>query len=672
MIESFGVRLSCKLVAMLGIAVLCVCANLIGSIPATAVEPEPRRVIIYVWDGFRPDSVNPMDTPNLYAMREAGVDFTDNHATYPTFTMMNAASFATGSFGGATGYYGNTLWQSTATGKDSADKTVDYQQPVFTEDYAILTDLSNDLKGDLFMVETLFSAAQKAGMSTVTVGKSGAAFIQDYKRGGMMLDEKTVLPLSLARELQQAGIRLPALTANSYSPGEMKLVADNGDPTAFGAPKRLKDGVTFDPTDTSGSPFKAALDYMFDTYVNYILPMKKPTLSVVWMRDPDTNEHLYGPGTANALDGIHANDRRLGKLRAKLRELGWDATTDIIVVSDHAHSSVAGSEALFPLRAIKDGTVGNIDPGGYSVSGMVRLAELMHRAGFANVFDGLGCSYLPVSTGVKADGATVYPVHIDEDGSVCGKAGQKYNSGPFLVPTTLPPQAIVIAVNGGSDYIYVPDHDRDILRKIVGFLETRDEVGTIFVDSRYGDVPGTIPLSLIRQENKAGRSPDIIVGFDWDDKAVVSGMSGTEYSGILLNNPYRGMHGDFSPIDVHNTLIAFGPDFRENMKDLLPTGNVDVAPTLANILGLKLPRADGRPVLEALRNGPSQNDYQVTVGVQQPRTEATGLTVKLPTDPDGKDVDKDKSTFTFNLYTKALSYKGNTYLYFDKAKVARQ
>ena len=43
------------------------------------------------------------------------------------------------------------------------------------------------------------------------------------------------------------------------------------------------------------------------------------------------------------------------------------------------------------------------------------------------------------------------------------------------------------------------------------------------------------------------------------------------------------MHGSFSPLDVHNTLIAFGPDFREGLKDPLPSGNVDVAPTIAGI-----------------------------------------------------------------------------------------
>jgi arylsulfatase A-like enzyme len=661
------------LVLFKGAAAFSLLATAIDGTSANAQAPAERKVIIYVWDGLRPDSVNQVDTPNLYALREEGVHFTDNHSTYPTFTMMNAASFATGSFGGTTGYYGNTLWQPTARGSDSANQPVDYQQPIFSEDYAMLTDLSNDLKGDLLMVESLFSAAQKTGLSTVTIGKSGAAFIQDYKRGGMMLDEKAVLPISLVTELQAANIRLPALTPNAYGPNEVKLGQDNGNPTAFGAPKRMKDGVSFDASDASGSPFKTALDYMFDVYVNYILPKKVPRLSVVWMRDPDTSEHIYGPGTANVLDGLRGNDQRLGRLRAKLKELGWDNSTDIIIVSDHAHSTVAGSSTLFPLRSIKNGEVGDIDPNGYSVSGMVRLADLMQRAGFTNVYDGIGCSYLPLSMGgIKADGTPVYPVQVDKEGKLCGKEGQNYLSGPFKVPTNLPPKSIVIAVNGGSDYLYVPDHDADTVRRTVAFLQTRSEVGSIFVDSRYGDIPGTMPLSLIRQENAAGRNPDIIVGFDWDDEAVVSGMKGTEYSGILLNNPYRGMHGDFTPIDVHNTLIAVGPDFRENMPDLLPTGNVDVAPTVASILGLKLPQADGRPLLEALRNGPSASAYQVTVGVMQPKAEATGISVKLPTDPNGKDVDSSKSTFSFNLHTKMLTYQGRTYTYFDKAKVLRR
>jgi hypothetical protein len=508
-------------------------------------------------------------------------------------------------------------------------------------------------------------------MTTATIGKSGAAFVQDYKRGGMMLDERTVLPLSLAQELQSAGIPLPATSPNAYGPGMLTLAQDNGSPTGFAAPKRLKDGVTFDASDTSGSPYKRALQYMFDTYVNYVLPKKQPKLSVLWIRDPDTSQHTYGVGSANAIDGLHSNDRMLGQLRAKLQELRMDQSSDIIVVSDHAHSNVSGSQSFFPLRAIRDGDLGEIDPSGYSVSGLVRLADLLHRAGFS-VFDGTGCSYLPVSFGIKADGTPVYATLIDMDGKICGKEGQKYNISAFKVPEKLPPKSIVIAVNGGSDYLYVPDRDSETVHKAVAFLQTLGAIGSVFVDSRYGDVPGTMPMNLVKIENVAGRNPDIMVSYDYDENATIGGVKGTEYSGSLLNNPYRGMHGSFSPIDVHNTLIAIGPDFREGLVDELPTGNVDVAPTVASILGLNLQHADGRPLLEALRNGPSARDFQVVSGAFRPKHPVTGIAVKRPTDPAGNDIEPGQTMYSFQLDTKALSYKGKTYMYFDKAKVIRQ
>jgi arylsulfatase A-like enzyme len=52
---------------------------------------------------------------------------------------------------------------------------------------------------------------------------------------------------------------------------------------------------------------------------------------------------------------------------------------------------------------------------------------------------------------------------------------------------------------------------------------------------------------------------------------------------------------------MHNTLVAAGPDFREGFIDETPSGNVDVAPTILKILGVKSPRPmDGRVLSEAL------------------------------------------------------------------------
>jgi arylsulfatase A-like enzyme len=151
--------------------------------------PRPR-VIVFVWDGLRPDSVDAALTPRLAALAERGTLFTDQHAMYPTFTMMNAATFATGAFPGQTGFYGNTLWQPNAMGADSAGNPLPFAAPIFTEDYWVLDALNTSADGHLLLTETLFDAAQRAGLRTAAVGKSGAACMQDLGKGDVVLDER--------------------------------------------------------------------------------------------------------------------------------------------------------------------------------------------------------------------------------------------------------------------------------------------------------------------------------------------------------------------------------------------------------------------------------------------------------------------------------------------------
>ena len=634
----------------------------------------PHRTIIFVWDGMRPDAISQADTPNLYALRQAGVNFTDNHSTYPTFTMMNAASFATGSFPGTTGFYGNTLWAPGAAGnsdaqrKDASGNPVNFQQPAFTEDYAILKDLDAYYQGQLLLVGTLFRSAQKAGLKTAAIGKSGPAFLQDYKQGGVILDERHVEPASVAKGLQAAGIRLPKLTPVNYPDGSVTLSADNGDPTAGKSKATLTDKVTSDPTTGTTELNADANTYMMSAYLNYILPTNKPDLSLIWLRSPDSTEHSYGVGTAAFRDALHTQDGLLGQLQGKLKALGMDQDTNIIVVSDHGHSNVAGDAGLFPLRAIAGGAAGTADQAGYSVSGDVRTADLMTRQGF-KAYDGNGCVNDPVMSGIKADGSVVYAPKTDADGSVCKRgAGFVYTTPSYVVPDTVPADAFVIAANGGSDYLYNTAHDPALVAKAVKFLQSREEYGVIFVDDRYTNIPGTLPMSSVRLENSAGRNPDIMVSFSSNPLAVVQGFPGTEYESAGNN---RGMHGSFGVTDVHNTLVASGPNFRRSFVNGLPSGNVDVAPTVAAIFGVALPQADGRVLNEAL-TGNDGLTYPVTPQTVSPASAATGLTIARPTDPDGKDVNTAATSYTSNLQLKTLTQNGRTYTYFDSAAAVRK
>jgi arylsulfatase A-like enzyme len=683
-----------------------------GSSGTTPAAPAATRTIIMVWDGLRPDSVNATDTPNLYALRQSGVNFSDNHSTYPTFTMMNSSSFATGSFPKTSGFYGNTFWtppqgagNAMPAGNGAGGSAQDYQDPVFTEDYAVLTTLNDYYGGQLLLVKSLFATAQAAGLTTATIGKSGAAYLQDLGKGGVFLDENTVQPRSLVTELQGAGFAVPANVVKNYSGTDaVTLAATNGNPTARAGYVTFNT-TAFDPAGkvtvaardsadtTQGAPEDAANKYMMSVYTQYILPQKKPMLSLIWFRTPDNVEHGYGPGSANMKAGLRSQDARLGELIAALRANGMDSSTNIVVVSDHGHSSVSGPVSTFPLRAItasatvpsggvSGAAIGAADANGFSFSGDVRSADLLTYRGFA-AYDGAGCS-TSAMVGLTADGTPVIPVKVDATGSLCGSANAKYQAisaglakpvASFKVPApgSLPANGIVVAANGGSDYFYVPGHDAATVQKLVKVLQQREEYGAIFVDSRYGSIPGTLALAQVNLENAKRQNngqPDVVVSFSWDYNTAVQGMPGIEFESF---GGQRGMHGSFGIADVHNTLIANGPSFLANKVVATPSGNVDVAPTVAYLLGLSMPQADGRVLNEALATPATKGVPTVTPSTVTPAAAATGLTFELPTDPTGaaKDTTLAKGTYNIELSVKDLTVGGKSYRYFDSARAVR-
>lgn len=703
-------------------AVAAGCSSTKGAQPTAAVQP--TRTIIMVWDGLRPDSVTAEHTPNLYALRQAGVNFADNHATYPTFTMMNGSSFATGSYPRRSGFFGNTFWtppQGTAhtipVGPTATGGSQDYVDPVFTEDYQVLATLDAYYGNELLLVKTLFATAQEAGLVTAAIGKSGAAYLQDLGRGGYFLDENTAMPRSLVGELQAAGFALPrnvVKQAEYVGPDAVTLTSTNGDPTGkagyvtFNTTAYDPNGAIAIPArdasdTTQGAPEDFANKYMMSVFTRYLLPVKRPILSLIWFRTPDNVEHGYGPGTANALAGLRSQDARLGELVAGLRATGLDATTNVIVVSDHGHSSVSGPLALYPLRAIvpsptlpsgplvngatsgtSAATLGAPSATGFSFSGDVRSADLLTYRGF-KAYDGSGC-FADAMYGLKADGTPILPVEVDSAGALCGgSTTAKYQAISATLPTpvasfkvpapgSLPADGIVVAANGGSDYFYVPGHDPAVVTSLVTALQRREEYGAIFVDDRYGSIAGTLPLSLVNLANASRQGagqPDVVVSFSWDDTASIQKMNGIEFESA--GSGQRGMHGSFGTPDVHNTLIANGPSFRSGATVTGPSGNVDVAPTVALLLGLSMPQAEGRVLGEALAT-PASVATPTVVTTTVSSTTATGLAFELPVDPTGATTDAalPEGTYRIDLAVKDLTVDGKTYRYFDSARAVRR
>lgn len=134
----------------------------------------------------------------------------------------------------------------------------------------------------------------------------------------------------------------------------------------------------------------------------------------------------------------------------------------------------------------------------------------------------------------------------------------------------------------------------------------------------------------------------------------------------------RGVMGGFAPAEMGAVLIAVGPAFRTGGLEITtPAGLVDVAPTVARIMGLDLPAADGRPLLEALAGA------DVPVPEVEERTRRSS-----PTEPlrlyDPRDSNSTMATtlpkpvtFATELVERVVKADGKEYRYLVSARAVR-
>jgi arylsulfatase A-like enzyme len=155
---------------------------------------------------------------------------------------------------------------------------------------------------------------------------------------------------------------------------------------------------------------------------------------------------------------------------------------------------------------------------------------------------------------------------------------------------------ILVVGNGGSVLIYVTGHDDELIRKLVEFLQGEAFTGVLLTRQ---SLPGTFALDTVGLNSPD--APDVIISLRWSAERNGAGTPGMVVCDEAGRAAGQGMHVTLSPFDMHNTLIAAGPDFRRGFVNSLPTGNVDIAPTVLWIFGIKPPRPmDGRIMTEAL------------------------------------------------------------------------
>lgn len=453
---------------------------LLALLPVGLKPQSSNAHLLIVLDGLRPDYVTPDLMPNLFALGQRGVVYTNHHAVYPTVTRVNASSIATGAYPERHGILGNSVFFPRV----EATRFLD------TAQRADLERIQADQDGVLLTATTLSEALQTSGktMLAVGAGTSGAAFLLNHKlASGAVIHTEYALPETLqARVLIELG-----------------------------------------PPPPEGHPNDRRNRRAVDAFLKIGLPTVNPSVTAIWLSDPDTTAHALGMGHPTTLDAIRRLDGEIKNIQDGLAAAGLLDRYNIWVTSDHGFATYTGAP----------------------------------------------------NVGAVLKGSTV----------------------------------------SGSGAVYVRDGNRQVVGQIVRALQKTPGIGAIFTragsaGSLSGWAAGTLSFDAARWSH--ARSGDILYSPDWTGNTNAYGVAGTSAS-----NGVAG-HGSSSPFEIHNTLIAAGPDIKQGVTLSVPSGNVDFAPTFLRALGVTVPPTmQGRPLLEAFRG---------TLAGPTPTVSATQHTARTP------------------------------------------
>src|SRR4051794_26611461 len=426
--------------------------------PASAENNTPRNLILFIPDGLRALKVTPETAPAMAEIRDKGVNFKNPHSLFPTFTMANASGLATGHHLGDTGTFSNTIFTNYPVA--AADGTM----VPFLENDPVLRDVDEHFGGNYLNEDTILKLARDKGFSTAAIGKLGPTLVFDHtdkpEAAGLhsiVLDDSTG---------NKGGVALSEEMKAALAKANLPLATPSrGDNSKAGDAKT--------PGTTAANVAQQA--YMADVAAKVVLPMfkarNKPFVLVFWSRDPDGSQHNTGdslntvtPGIngPTSMAGIRNADNNLAQLRKALDELGLSASTNIVVSADHGFSTISKESKTSPSAKVSyEDTPKDSLPMGFLALDLAKALDLP-------LFD-----------------------PNDKNAPVAENKRPKAGNGLLGKDPTQPD--IVVATNGGSDLVYLPNKEKKLAGRTIEALLEQDYVSGLFVDDALGKFPGTLP-----------------------------------------------------------------------------------------------------------------------------------------------------------------------------------
>lgn len=283
--------------------------------------------LVLVIDGLRPDAITPEDTPNLWRMRQEGVNFLNSHAVFPTVTRVNATAISTGTYPNRNGILGNRIYV----------RAVDPNFAFVNDNHRNLLRLDEVTGGHMVLVKSLGEILSERGkrLAAVSSGSTGQV---------LLLNPRAPKGVGvLVNGYWEPGVRV------AFPPAINETVLQRFGP----APPRGGMTASDDP----------AVAWTQGVLRDYVLPELKPDVVINWLTEPDHIQHGLGAGSPQARASIRADDAEVGLLLKRLDALGLGGSTNIIVVSDHgfSHSAFGVNLTAELIKAGLKASVGSDD-----------------------------------------------------------------------------------------------------------------------------------------------------------------------------------------------------------------------------------------------------------------------------------------------------------------------
>ncbi len=630
-------------------AALCAIATL-----AAQDRPQKKRnVIVFVADGLRYGSVNAIDTPAFWKVRTEGVNFTNSHAVYPTLTMPNAAAIATGHYPGDTGQFANHIF----AGFPVFD-TGNFGVPVGTmtpnvENVEILGDINDHFGGNYLREASLLAYARSYGYNTAALGKIGPSAMQDLTE--LSPQRKTFrLPTTIILD-SETGLDT-AVPMTGETVGMLKAAG------LTPAPPRRNQPAATNTTPGVREANVAHYQWFADAITKAILPKfsaaDEPFALVYWSGDPDQTQHAQGDSMNALVPGVNGPT---SKAAVRSADNGLKQILDYV----NSHPDLAGSTNIFVTadHGFSTASRREIDAAGTFTRSYAAGFTYKDQSGRQEVNTGfLPNGHLAIDLAhalnlplydpsIQITDASGLKVYASVDPTIPQQTAQKLQRP--IVPDALigghgrigkPTDAkVVVATN----VIYVPDNDRQMVQRVVRILSTFDYVGGIFVNDRFGQMNGALPMSAVALIGGATTpKPAVVVSA----KTFATDPRNPFMTGVIVSSERQhgqGDHGSLSRANSYINMAAIGPDFKKGFIDAAPASNADIKPTLASVLGFKIPnlgRLGGRVLSEALSGG--RANVRSEKKVMRSRPSASGMSTVLMYQQVGSQRYFDEACFT--------------------------